>query len=81
MESLQVPPRKNYSENWGAYCQRVLDVLGIDEITPKELGALIGKSAVKAGSLLRTEMQGWKRSRKYNDPAYRREEVLVQWFL
>jgi len=64
LATLQIPPRRYHNghrEKWSAYCQRVLDTLQINEITPKNLGLMIGKSPIKAGQILREEMTGWKK--------------------
>ena len=60
MEPVQIP-RKRHGEKLGIYSQKILDLLKIDEVTPKQLGDLIGKSPQKAGMLLTNEMKGWSR--------------------
>ena len=60
MESVHIP-RKRHGEKLGIYSQKILDLLKIDEITPKQLGVMIGKSPQKAGMLLTNEMKGWQK--------------------
>jgi len=60
VESAHIP-RKRHGERLGTYSQKILDLLEMDEVTPKQLGDLIGKSPQKAGMLLMNEMKGWVR--------------------
>jgi len=60
VEIIQIQ-RKRHGERLGTYSQKILGLLKIDEVTPKQLGDLIGKSPQKAGMLLMNEMKGWVR--------------------